>query len=310
LQLTNGVINQQAYDLAIATSKEESRIANEELEAERLAAKQEADLIDIENKKIIASEDFIAQMELENQQLDIKQAQEIASAENNGAQIALINEKYAQFNKDIDKKVLDAKLSATASAFGDIASLLGENSKAGKAAAIAQATINTYQGVSAAFMAPSVLPQPFDGISKALAAGVALASGLKAVKQITATKSPEIKKPSYATGVIGLRGIGSGTSDNIGANLSAGESVINARSTAMFASQLSAINQAGGGVGLNGASNIGIQNDIQSRSDNSQMAETIANAVRAGAEAGTSSGSQKGLVSLSDNRKVMADAKF
>jgi hypothetical protein len=107
-----------------------------------------------------------------------------------------------------------------------------------------------------------------------------------------------------------LRGIGSGTSDNIGANLSAGESVINARSTAMFASQLSAINQAGGGVGLNGASNIGIQNDLQSRSDSSQMAETIANAVRAGAEAGTSSGSQKGLVSLSDNRKVMADAKF
>jgi hypothetical protein len=310
LQLENGVINQQAYDLAIATSKEESRLANEELETERLAAQQEADLIDIENKKIIAAEDFIAQMELEKQQLDIKQAQEIASAEDNGAQIALINEKYAQFNKDIDNKVLDAKLSATASTFGDIANLLGENSKAGKAAAIAQATINTYQGVSAAFMAPSVLPQPFDGISKALAAGVALASGLKAVKQITATKSPGIKKPSYASGVIGLRGIGSGTSDNISANLSAGESVINARSTAMFASQLSAINQAGGGVGLNGASNIGIQNDIQSRSDSSQMAETIANAVRAGAEAGTSSGSQKGLVSLSDNRKVMADAKF
>jgi hypothetical protein len=45
-----------------------------------------------------------------------------------------------------------------------------------------------------------------------------------------------------------LTGPGTGTSDSINTRLSNGESVINARSTQMFAPILSAINQAGGGV--------------------------------------------------------------
>jgi len=48
-----------------------------------------------------------------------------------------------------------------------------------------------------------------------------------------------------------LSGPGSGTSDSINAKLSNGESIINARSTEMFAPILSAINQAGGGRAFN-----------------------------------------------------------
>jgi len=310
LRLANGVINQQEYNAAINTIDNENRIANEELDAERKTAKQEADLIDIENKKVIAQDDFIAQMDLEKQQNAIKKAQDLKAAEDNGAQIALINDKYAAINEDIDRQVLDAKLSQTAATFGDIASLLGENTKAGKAAAVAQATINTYLGVSEVLSAESVLPEPFGTIQKIISTATVLQSGFKAVKQITATKTPTFKKPSYAGGVIGLRGIGSGTSDNINANLSSGESVINARSTAMFANELASINKAGGGVGLNGASNIGLQNDIQTKSDNSQLVTAIAEAVAIGSEAGTNAGSQKGIVGLSNNRKIMQDAKF
>jgi len=40
------------------------------------------------------------------------------------------------------------------------------------------------------------------------------------------------------------------------------------------------------------------------------MAAMIAEAVAMGAEAGTAKGSQKGITNLSDNRKIMADAKF
>ena len=53
--------------------------------------------------------------------------------------------------------------------------------------------------------------------------------------------------PTYATGGL-VMGAGTGTSDSIDARLSNGESVINAKSTSMFAPMLSAINQAGGGV--------------------------------------------------------------
>jgi hypothetical protein len=52
------------------------------------------------------------------------------------------------------------------------------------------------------------------------------------------------------------------------------------------------------------------QNNIQQKSDNAQLVGAIASAVAVGAEKGTNSGSQKGIVSLSDNRKVMEDAKF
>jgi len=48
-----------------------------------------------------------------------------------------------------------------------------------------------------------------------------------------------------------LSGPGTGTSDSINAKLSNGESIINARSTAMFAPILSAINIAGGGRAFN-----------------------------------------------------------
>ena len=50
-----------------------------------------------------------------------------------------------------------------------------------------------------------------------------------------------------------VRGAGTGTSDSIQANVSNGESVINARSTAQYAPILSAINQANGGNAIGSA---------------------------------------------------------
>jgi hypothetical protein len=309
LQLENGVINQQELDAKLAENKEANRIAQEKLDADRLAAKQEADLAALDLKKqsdeVAFSVNLADQLtKFDNETVELRKA-----AIARGVSEQAFDEERAKQKKELERQVFNNKLQLASDAFGQLSNIFSTESKAGKASAIAQTTIDTYLGAQKAYTSLSGIPI-FGPVLGGIASASAIATGFAAVKKITATKSPEIKRPSYAGGVIGLRGIGSGTSDNISANLSAGESVINARSTAMFASQLSAINQAGGGVGLNGASNIGIQNDIQSRSDNSQMAETIANAVRIGAEAGASSGSQKGLVSLSDNRKVMADAKF
>jgi hypothetical protein len=55
--------------------------------------------------------------------------------------------------------------------------------------------------------------------------------------------------PSYATGGL-VMGPGGPKDDKVKANLSNGESVINAKSTKMYAPLLSAINQAGGGVAI------------------------------------------------------------
>jgi len=310
LRLQNGVINQQEYNAAIDAVNEENRLKNEALLEQRKADEQNRQLIDLENKKIIDDANFILQAENEKAKNEILLTQEIDAAKKSGADIQLIKDVYAQKDKDIDNAVMQNKLDLASQTFGQLASILGENSKAGKAAAIAQATIDTYSGINKVWSTASVLPEPFATAQKIVSTAVVAKSGFDSVKKITATKTPSFKKPSYASGVIGLRGAGSGTSDDINANLSSGESVINARSTAMFSNELSAINQAGGGIGLNGASNILNQNNLQSNADNSQLVAMIAEAVAVGAEAGTSKGSQKGITNLSDNRKIMKDAKF
>lgn len=309
VRLENGIINEAEYNAEINRINEENRVANEELRIQREAVDRERQLIDLENQKIAQEENFIAQAEIETQQNEIKRQQEITNAEKTGASIADINAKYAQLDKQIEEAKNENKLQLASSTFGNLAAIFGEESKAGKAAAIAQTTIDTYQAATAAYKSLAGIPIVGPALG-GVAAAAAVVSGIANVKKITATKQPSYKKPSYASGVIGLRGIGTETSDDIRANLSAGESIINARSTSMFARELSAINQAGGGVGINGTSNILNQNEIQTNANNSQMALMIAEAVAVGAEKGTKQGSQTGIRELSDDRKVMNDAKF
>jgi hypothetical protein len=88
------------------------------------------------------------------------------------------------------------------------------------------------------------------GILKSLEQGgplLAAAAGiLGGVQLATIMANPPEK---YATGGL-IKGEGTGTSDSINTMLSNGESVINAKSTAMFLPMLDMINQAGGGAPL------------------------------------------------------------
>jgi hypothetical protein len=83
--------------------------------------------------------------------------------------------------------------------------------------------------------------------------------------------------PTYATGGL-VNGPGTGTSDSINARLSNGESVINAKSTSMFAPMLSAINQAGGGVAIPHTKN-NIFNPSATSSSSVMDSEGIINAI-------------------------------
>jgi len=89
-----------------------------------------------------------------------------------------------------DELLKKQKLSSISDTFGQIAGILGKNSAAGKAAAIAQATINTYQGISEVWGNKSTLPAPFDVIQKGVASIAVLAAGLKTVKSIKSVKKP------------------------------------------------------------------------------------------------------------------------
>lgn len=101
------------------------------------------------------------------------------------AELDDIDNKYAKIEKDREFALNQAKLSIASSALGAIGQLFGQQSAAGKAASIAQATINTYQAATNA-LATTPLPPPFPQI----AAGVTIAAGLAQVKRIASTKIP------------------------------------------------------------------------------------------------------------------------
>jgi hypothetical protein len=118
---------------------------------------------------------------------------------------------YAEQSKAIDQGRQQIGLAAASDFFGQLANLQHSSNnkiaRIGKAAAIAQAIINTYQSATAAFSAMASIPYVGPALGAA-AAAVAIATGLANVAQIRA------QPDSYATGGP-IRGPGTGTSDSV-----------------------------------------------------------------------------------------------
>jgi len=171
----------------------------------------------------------------------------------------LIIAKYEKAVKDIDdtkkaedkaaadKKKTDreADLAAAAGALGAIGAQFEAGSKAAKGFAISEALINTYLGATKAYSSLVGIPIVGPALGAA-AAAAAVVAGLKQVNLIKNTKEAKYPEPKFSQGGM-VTGPGNGTSDSITAQVSNGESIINANATSMYSPLLSAINQAGGG---------------------------------------------------------------
>lgn len=304
-----GLLNQQEYNLALDEINQQAQETRDTAFAEREAAQKEKEALDLQTQRELQQASFDYDVQAQLAQYDRERALQREEIKKMGGDLIAYDKATAQGRIEIERTVQDNKLELASNAFSQIASILGEESAAGKAVAIAATTIDTYRAAQSAYTGMvAAIPGPVGIALGAVAAAASVVSGLANVKKIVAVKTPQVKKPSYARGVIGLDGAGTETSDSIPANLSRGESVINAVSTAMFPQLLSAINMAGGGDGI--SSNSVIQNNIQNSADSSQMVTAIAEAVAIGAEMGTAAGSQRGITNLSDNRQVMNNAKF
>jgi chemotaxis protein histidine kinase CheA len=94
---------------------------------------------------------------------------------------------------EIDKLAFENKqkmLGDLSSILGQAVSLLGEQTAAGKALGVAQATIDTYKGISGVWGAPSPYPEPFGTAIKVASTAIIAASGFANVKKILAVKVP------------------------------------------------------------------------------------------------------------------------
>jgi len=236
------------------------------LEIEKIKTEQAAKSLKLENEITIAQAEQGKERERLALEIAFRQAEQ--AEEDFGIQMLLatkyaqdlqaLDKKYLKINKDLKDKadaeeLADAKLLADQKtqvrnmAFDAAADLFGRETAAGKAAAVAQATMNTYEGAA---RANKDFPVPLNFV----AMGVIIAAGLQQVRKIVDTPTP---KKMATGGLVG--GMGTGTSDSVNARLSKGESVINARSTRMFKPLLSAINEAGGGAAFADKSSISTQ---------------------------------------------------
>lgn len=149
----------------------------------------EKDFLDRENRLAISELNGEWEFNIQRQRLKIQYDADIEAAKTNGADVALIKQKFASADREIDEAEADAKLSLYADFAGNLATIFGKNTAIGKAAAIAETTINTYRSATAAYAALSGVPivGPVLGIA---AAGAAIAAGVMNVKKILAVKVP------------------------------------------------------------------------------------------------------------------------
>lgn len=170
--------NVRAINLEFAQMVADDNAARAEKEKNRKA-------LDLENQRML--NDALAANDLEAQlaRLDAQKAAEIANAEAIGADTAAIEQRYDILKEERKKEYYNAQLNMASQTAGQLVNLLGQESVAGKAFAVAQATINTYLGASKA-----IADGGFWGIAQA---AIVIAAGLKQVMSIVKTKEPDTK---------------------------------------------------------------------------------------------------------------------
>ncbi len=192
-RLEEGLISEREYNAAINQINEENRQAKSEQQQELKEQEAEAKAIDLENQRVLDEERLNYDLELQLQYLNRAKEKELEVAEQKGADTTKIEAKFAEQKKQIEETVQANKNALASQTFGNLATILGKESKAGKAAAVAQTTIDTYQAATAAYKALAGIPVVGPALG-AVAAGAAVASGLANVRKIVSTKNPKVPK--------------------------------------------------------------------------------------------------------------------
>ena len=282
----------------------ETKTANED--AEKRKAQRDEDNamrdLDFQERLLVMQEQNASKFDIEQEQIrqnyekekgeldELLSSKQISQEEYNKKSV-ILTKKKTQDELKLEKAKEEAKLSLAQSVFGGLKSLAGEQSALGKAAAIAEATINTYLGVSKAIS--QGLPMG------AVMAAVTLATGMMNVAKIANTdvkyeKGGLLKGKSHSEGGIPFTVAGRG-----GFEAEGGEYIVNKRATAMYFPVLEAINRSVSNGNYNpvymAAGGVSKQVPIQSEIKELKFDfEQMMNVIREGAMQGTLQGSQQG----------------
>jgi hypothetical protein len=178
-QADNSVKAREKQDSEAAKAKEKRISDYEKDKAETIKQSEEIDELTYNFRKGAVQKIALINTESINAKLKEDQLLVEKEKENSDARVKLAEAEAAA------KEALIAK---TASVLSRGADLLGKNTAAGKAMAIAAATINTYQGITAELATKTVTP--FEIGLKIANVAIIAATGFKAVKDIISVKVP------------------------------------------------------------------------------------------------------------------------
>lgn len=199
-QVTGFMSEQKVNDLALEREKQELNQSNIDAEAERRNAQRQFDAEQIESEqlKLIAQKEALeaerlAEVERLENKRDLYQqgTQAYADAQN---ELLAYQQESGNREIDLDKKIAKAKQQTMTDALSNLATIVGENTKFGKAIAIVQAIRDTFAGANVALKSA---PPPFNFVS----AAAVVAAGIANVRSITSTPDPS--PPSFAKGSSG-----------------------------------------------------------------------------------------------------------
>lgn len=212
-----GAIEFSRGDEARKIQKEanEKAAADKKAQSEKVAAQAKADLEkqqqEEKDKKAKYDEETAAGLQLLNQANLEKDLQDFARKRSLlEEQIAILDEGTTAERVADEKRVVNADENSKAmkaisiaeakakndalnfygDALGSLAGMLGESTAAGKAAAVASATISTYSSANKAYESQLAIPTPDAPIRATIAAGIAIAGGLLNVKKILSVQTP------------------------------------------------------------------------------------------------------------------------
>lgn len=314
-RLENGLITQREFDALSNQITLENLETNKQIKDEFDAQQKEEDaynrLLENEAELLYLQEKNASDFEIRKAMLDQNNEEEKLLIQQQRDQGLITEQQYLQASSNLEKQYSlqsvelkreeeKAKLGLVGSAFGQLSSLMGENSKLGKALALSQALINTYQGITAgvALGFPAMIP----------AVAMASATGFAAVKNITKTKTPKAERgASFMVG--GSRHSSGGTNyygeDGNVFNAERGEmiGVMNRGAASSFMDFNKTFYK-------NSTGNYDNDSFIKDQINTEELASALFTAVKEGSQQGTYKGANDGIIERNENSYIQQNATF
>lgn len=206
-RLEQGTINEEEYQDAITQIQKDAQTLRDEANLQREEAEKQRQAIDLENRRIAEDITFQDDFAIRQERLELERQQEVANAEATGADISLINQKFALQQEQLDNQAKLAQISNQQAAIGEIGALLSTFGKESQGIQVALTLADGFLATQKAYTSQLI---PGDPTSIARATAAAIKTGIFAAANVAKVSGVKFEKGGLQE-IGGKRHIAGGT---------------------------------------------------------------------------------------------------